>query len=167
MMLGLFSKNPELLNDLGPDAPAKVPLRIRSVVSLDGLHDRTTSRRNRVPGIDLMLEAYGGEVALEDDVPRDKAITPMDLDFDACPPSFLAAGSNDRLADGTRALAQRIDGMCSTSRTKLYEGEIHGFFSLPWRPRYEELRRDIFAFLDAHDATTSATAEAEVAEAGE
>ena len=167
MMLALFDKNPGLLSDLGPDAPASVPLIVRSALSLYGVNDRTTSRRNRFPGIDLMLEAYGGKAVLEDEVPRDKAITPMDLEFDACPPAFLVAGSKDRLADGTRALSQKLERAGSPSQTKIYEGEIHGFFSMPWRPGYAELRRDIFEFLSAQEARAETQTDPELAEAGQ
>jgi acetyl esterase len=165
MMLALFSANPELLQDLGPGAPSEVPLRVQSVVPLYGIIDRTTSRRNRFPGIDLMMEAYGGREALEDEVARNKAITPMDLEFDACPPCFLVAGAKDRLADGTRALEKRMSHMPIEMTCKVYEGERHGFFSMPWRPRYAELRRDIFAFLDKHESAARAEGRIDLAEA--
>ena len=165
MMLALFSTNPELLSDLGPGAPDRFPLRVQSVVPLYGIIDRTTSLRNRFPGIDLMIAAYGGRAALEDKVPSDKAITPMDIEFDSCPPTFLAAGSKDRLADGTRALASRLENMPVTSICKIYEGEIHGFFSMPWRPGYATLRQDIFDFIATHDTVVAKTPDFELAEA--
>lgn len=167
MMLALFSENPSLLRDLGPSAPARVPLRVASVVPIYGILDRTTSRRNRFPGIDLMLEAYGGRTALEDQVTPENAITPMDVEFEDCPPSFLIAGANDRLADGTRALSRRLERMPVESTCRIYDGEIHGFFSMPWRPGYAEARRDIFEFLENHDTTTAYDDPVELAEASE
>jgi acetyl esterase len=165
MMLALFSANPELLEHLGPGAPDEVPLRVQSVVPLYGIIDRTTSRRNRFPGIDLMVEAYGGPEALEDEVAPGKAITPMDLEFDACPPCFLVAGEKDRLADGTRALERRMSRMGLEVNCKIYDGEMHGFFSMPWRPGYPELRRDIFEFLDEHESGTRSESDIDLAEA--
>ena len=148
MMLGILSRNPELLGALGPGAPSKVPVSIASVVSLYGILDRLSSRRNRFPGVDLMLECYGGKVVFEERVPADKAITPMDLEFDSYPPSFLVAGSKDRLCESTRICAERLKSSPGVAKLKIYEGEIHGFFSMEWRPGYSELRQDIFEFLE-------------------
>lgn len=149
MMLGVLSHNPELLRDLGSGAPSEVPVSIASVVSLYGVLDRLSWRRHGFPGVDLMLECYGGKVVFEQRVPADKAITPMDLEFDSYPPSFLVAGSKDRLCEATRICGERLESIPGVAKVKIYEGEIHGFFSMEWRPGYSELRRDIFEFLEA------------------
>mgnify|MGYP001828980295 FL=1 len=151
MMLGILSHNPRLLRVLGPSAPSEVPVSIASVVSLYGVLDRLSWRHNGFPGVDLMLECYGGKVVFEERVPADKAITPMDLEFDSYPPSFLVAGSKDRLCEATRICSKRLESIPGVAKTKIYEGEIHGFFSMEWRPGYSELRRDIFEFLEAHE----------------
>jgi acetyl esterase/lipase len=151
MMLAIFSKNPSLLRGLGPSAPQEFPIAIRSVVSLYGILDRRTWLDNRFPGAPLMLECYGGKAVFEERVPAEKAITPMDLEFDAYPPTFLAVGSKDRLSNSTRVLGRRLSGMRGVSRCEVYPEEIHGFFNMHWRPGYQGLRQDIFDFFSAHD----------------
>jgi acetyl esterase/lipase len=99
-----------------------------------------------------MLECYAGLAAFEEQVGPDLAITPMDLDFDSHPPSFLIAGENDRLCESTRLCASRLAAGSGTVSSKIYPGEIHGFFSMPWRPHYVELKADVLKFVEAHDA---------------
>ena len=98
-----------------------------------------------------MLECYGGQAALEETVGPELRITPMDLEFESHPPSFLVAGSKDRLAESTRILAKRLEAGTGIVRSKIYEGEMHGFFNMSWRPASSELKRDVLAFLEAHD----------------
>lgn len=157
MMLGILSKNPELLRNLGPGAPAALPLAIRSVVSHYGVLDRLSWLRNGFPGAGLMLECYGGKAVFEDRVPVHKAITPLDLEFDSYPPTFLAAGSKDRLCESTRLFARRLEAIPGTAKSKIYQGEVHGFFNMEWSASYAELRRDVFAFLEEHRGISQET----------
>jgi acetyl esterase/lipase len=75
----------------------------------------------------------------------------MDLEFESHPPSFLVAGSKDRLSESTRILAQRLEAGTGIVSSKIYEGETHGFFNMSWRPASVELKRDVLAFLEAQD----------------
>ncbi len=152
MMLGILCLNPHLITDLDGDPKADAPLRCLSAVSLYGILDRLSFLRTGFPGADLMLECYAGLAAFEEQVEPDLAITPMDLDFESHPPSFLIAGENDRLCESTRLCAARLAAGSGTVSSKIYPGEIHGFFSMPWRPHYAELKADVLKFVEAHDA---------------
>jgi acetyl esterase len=152
MMLGILCSNPHLITDLNGEPTPEAPLRCRSVVSLYGILDRMSWLRTGFPGANLMLECYAGRAAFEEQVGPDLAITPLDLDFDGHPPSFLIAGEKDRLCESTRLCAERLAARSGTVSSKIYAGEIHGFFNMTWRPRYAELKTDVLEFLEAHDA---------------
>jgi acetyl esterase len=151
MMLGIISANPHLLKDLGHTSITDAPLGCCSVVSLYGVLDRLSWREHGFPGADLMLACYGGEAALEEKVGPALSITPMDLEFETHPPSFLIAGSRDRLGESTRICAKRLDAGTGIVTSKIYEGESHGFFNMSWRPASLELKHDVLGFLEAHD----------------
>lgn len=165
MMLGILATNPRLIPDLGERAPATAPVSVASVVSLYGVLDRLSWLRTGFPGAELMLHCYGGPAAFGEQVGPELAFTPMDLEFEAHPPSFLAVGSRDRLCESTRILAKRLEGGSSTVVSKIYEGEIHGFFSMSWRPCYAELKTDVLAFLRTHDPLHQVDQPRETAEA--
>jgi len=151
MMLGILSANPLLLEDLGAERAADPPIRCCSVVSLYGILDRLSWLEHGFPGAELMLECYGGQAAFQETVGPELSITPMDLEFESHPPSFLIAGSKDRLAESTRILGKRLEAGNGIVKSKIYEGETHGFFNMSWRPASAELKRDVLAFLEAHD----------------
>jgi acetyl esterase len=155
MMLGILSANPPLIKDLKHgavvEAGADAPIGCCSVVSLYGVLDRLSWMEHRFPGADLMLECYGGRAVLEEKVGPELAITPMDLEFETHPPSFLVAGSKDRLAESTRICARRLEAGPGIVSSKIYEGEPHGFFNMSWRPASSELKSAVLAFLGAHD----------------
>jgi len=152
MMLGILCHNPHLITDLNGDPTANAPLRCLSAVSLYGILDRLSWLRTGFPGADLMLECYAGLAAFEEQVGPDLAITPMDLDFESHPPSFLIAGEKDRLCESTRLCASRLAQGTGAVSSKIYAGEIHGFFSMSWRPHYAELKIDVLKFVQAHDS---------------
>lgn len=165
MMLGIFSTNPELIANLREEGVTDAPMKCCSVVSLYGVLDRLSWLQTGFPGADLMLECYAGRAAFGETVGPGLAITPMDLEFETHPPTFLVAGSKDRLCESTRICARRLEAGPGIIASKIYEGEIHGFFSMPWRPCYSDLKRDVLAFLEAHDplvrtGTTHDTVEA-------
>ncbi|MGB5696301.1 MAG: alpha/beta hydrolase [Polyangiales bacterium] len=151
MMLGIFSANPHLLQHLDDRSDADPPVRCCSVVSLYGVLDRLSWLERGFPGADLMLECYAGKAAFEEKVSPALSITPMDLEFDAHPPSFLVAGSTDRLSESTRIFAKRLEAGTGVVSVKIYEGEPHGFFNMSWRPASSVLKADVLAFLEAHD----------------
>jgi acetyl esterase len=150
MMLAIFSANPHLVRDLGNGPVAEAPMGCRSVVSLYGVLDRLSWLEHGFPGVDLMLECYGGLAVFEERVGPELSITPMDLEFEAHPPSFLIAGSKDRLGESTRICAKRLEAGPGIVASKIYEGEPHGFFNMSWRPASSELKGDVLAFLEAH-----------------
>jgi acetyl esterase len=156
MMLGILLSNPNLIEDLGPEGNDKPTLACHSVVSLYGVLDRLTWLENGFPGARLMMECYGGKPCMEEKVDANLAITPMDLDFDEHPPSFLIAGSADPLCESTQICAQRLVTGNGTAESKIYEGEQHGFFNMSWRPAADELRQDILTFLEKHDPAGAA-----------
>lgn len=157
MMLGILCANPDLISDLKADAAADAPLRCLSAVSLYGILDRLSFVQTGFPGADLMLECYAGLTAFEEQVGPELAITPMDLDFERHPPSFLIAGEHDRLCESTRLCAAWLAEGSGTVSSKIYPGEIHGFFSMSWRPHHAELKTDVLEFLEVHDVLTQAS----------
>ena len=151
MMLGILNANRNLLAPLGIHTHASVPIACSSVVSLYGVLDRLSWVRTGFPGAELMLECYAGKAGCEARVAPERSITPMDLDFETHPPSFLICGSKDHLLESTRICAERLEAGPGLVETKIYDGEMHGFFNMHWRPHYVELKDDILAFLKAHD----------------
>jgi acetyl esterase/lipase len=105
-----------------------------------------------------MLECYVGKAGFEERVAPGQSITPMDLDFQEHPPTFLVAGSKDRLCESTRICVERLVAGRGIARSKIYEGEMHGFFNMRWRPGYAELRQDLLAFLEDHDGALAVSA---------
>ncbi|MGB8330201.1 MAG: alpha/beta hydrolase [Polyangiales bacterium] len=155
MMLGILSANPGLLEDLDPGSSSTAPLACRSVVSLYGVLDRLSWLEHEFPGARLMLECYGGQAAFDENVGPGLSITPMDLQFKTHPPTFLIAGSADPLCESTRIFASRLAAGGGVVRSKIYEGEGHGFFNMSWRPASADLKHDLLAFLEHHDPVRS------------
>ena len=79
------------------------------------------------------------------------ALTPMDLEFEAAPASFLAVGSEDQLCRSSRLFSERLAAGPGKAVYKEYPGEGHGFFNVGRTRCDAELRRDILEFLDSID----------------
>ena len=150
LMLGLLCANPHLMNDLGVGPENRPTLSPLSVVSLYGVLDRLSWIRNGFPGASLMLQSYAGKAAFAEKVGPELAITPMDLSFDRCPPSFLAAASKDPLAESTRLCLEWLQAENHPAQGIVYEGEGHGFFNRPGRPAAQKLKADVLEFLGQH-----------------
>ncbi len=150
MMLAILSANPSLLEPLRTGL-TETPLACHSVVSLYGILDRLSWLEHGFPGAPLMLEAYAGQRAFREKVGPTLAITPMDLEFEEHPPAFLIAGSTDRLCPSTRILAKRLEEGAGVARSKIYEGEGHGFFSMDWRPAAVDCKAVLLDFFEEHD----------------
>jgi acetyl esterase len=148
MMLGLFLKNPHLMRQLHDKPPPLPTLNCLSVTSLYGVLDRLSWLKHDFPASVLMLEAYGGKRAFEERVAPELAITPMDLEFESCPPTFIVAASRDPLKESSDLFARRLESKSCSFQHKVYQGEIHGFLFLSWRPNCVTLRKDILDFLD-------------------
>ncbi len=74
----------------------------------------------------------------------------MDLAFDALPPSFIAVGDKDQLAESSRICAERLQAAFEPVEYKVYPGEAHGFFNRSSRPASQRLRSDILEFLSKY-----------------
>ncbi len=151
MMMGILASNPHLIKDFDSGSGENTPGPCHSVVSIYGVLDRLSWLKNEFPASRLMLESYGGQAAFDDEVGADLALTPMDLQFDRHPPSFLSAGTADPLCESSQICAQRLREGSGVVLHKEYDGEQHGFFNMDWRPAATELRSDILGFLGDHD----------------
>jgi acetyl esterase len=149
LMLGILGANPELMGQLGAGARFTVP-RPASVVSIYGVLDRLTWIEKGFPSAALMLECYAGPSALLPEIGPELAVTPMDLEFDRLPPTFIAVGSKDQLADSSRLCSEHLRKRFQHIDYEVYPGEAHGFFNRPGRPASKQLRSDILDFLAKH-----------------
>ncbi len=148
LMLGILMENQGLIRHLDPDYAPRLPGAL-SVVSIYGVLDRLSWIEHGFPGSTMMLQSYGGKPAFETEVPTHLALTPMDLEFEILPPTFINAGSKDQLAESSRICGEAFQKRFERVETKVYPGEAHGFFNRANRPASQELRRDILAFLAA------------------
>jgi acetyl esterase len=151
LMMGVLARNPHLIKDFDSGEGESSPGPCHSVVSLYGVLDRLSWLKNGFPGSRLMLDCYGGKAAFEQEVGPDLAITPMDLEFEAHPPSFLTAGTADQLCESSQICADRLRKGSGVVLHKEFAGERHGFFNFKGRSAYSELRSDILGFLAEHD----------------
>ena len=126
-----------------------MPLTCDSVVSLYGVLDRLSWIEDGFPGGEMMLESYGGEAAFEAEVGPELALTPMDLVFEAAPPSLLAVGGEDQLCRSSKLFGERLASGPGKLVYKEYPGEGHGFFNVGRTRSDGALRRDILEFLDS------------------
>jgi len=147
-MLGILMSNEEALKAVEPGDPRPMPA-LRSVASLYGVLDRLSWIEHQFPGARLMLHCYAGPAATASEVGPELAITPMDLDFEALPPTFLTVGSKDQLAASSELCADRFQAQFADVSYKVYEGEGHGFFNLN-RPASRELVADLLEFFRKH-----------------
>ncbi len=150
-MLGLFLENPDLMESLGSDPP-RPTLKCLSMTSLYAPLDRLTWLKHGFPGAAFMLESYGGKAAFEERVGPELAITPMDLEFESFPPTFVVAASRDPLKESSDLFAEQLQTKAGSCQHKVYAGENHGFLFSCWRPNCVALRQDILDFLDKAEA---------------
>jgi len=66
------------------------------------------------------------------------------------PPFFTGVGTADPLLDDTRRLKAALDRLGVPCEARYYEGEIHAFHALVWRPNARAFWRETFAFLERH-----------------
>ncbi|MBW2361948.1 MAG: alpha/beta hydrolase [Deltaproteobacteria bacterium] len=151
MMLGLLAANPALVRSIDPQRSSAMPLACHSVVSLYGVLDRLSWLEDGFPGAEIMLESYAGRAAFEPAVGPELAITPMDLEFEAAPPSFLCAGTEDQLCRSSRLFAERLASGSGKVVHKEYAGEGHGFFNGGRTKSDDQLNADVLEFLEGVD----------------
>jgi len=66
------------------------------------------------------------------------------------PAFFAAVGTRDPLLDDTRRLHVAVQRLGGVSEARYYQGEMHAFHALVFRPNAQQCWRDTFAFLDRH-----------------
>ena len=149
LMLAILMANPDLIGQLDADSAFSLP-RAQSVISIYGVLDRLSWIEKGFPSAALMLECYAGPAALEPEVGKELAVTPMDVEFEALPPTFITAGSKDQLAESSRICAEALQKRFEAVEYQVYPGEAHGFFNRSSRPQSQKLRSDILDFLSRH-----------------
>ncbi|MGB0621584.1 MAG: alpha/beta hydrolase [Myxococcota bacterium] len=150
-MLGLLAHNPGLVTDVDPERPEGLPLDCHSIVSIYGVLDRLSWLEDEFPGGPMMLELYAGKAASEAEVGPELAITPMDLDFKAVPPTLLTVGTEDPLLRSSRMFAERLGAFPGKGLLREYPGEPHGFFNFGKSEAAPRMNADILDFLAAKD----------------
>lgn len=156
VMAALLMSDHTLLKQVDPWCdPRKLP-SVLSVTSLYGVLDRATLLKPNVPAGATLLAAYAGPEALSETVGPDLSITPMDLQFDRHPPCFIACGADDPILGSSEIYADRLTKGGHEVELKTYPGAFHGFFNFPEGQPKRSLRRDILAFLEAHQLSVSA-----------
>lgn len=149
VMLAILTENPALIRTLDPDFTPVLP-RTQSVVSVYGVLDRLSWIEKGFPSALLMLYCYGGPEARKPEVDPAYAITPVDLEFAALPPTMIAVGSKDPLAESSRICAEHLRKHFEPVEYEVYPGETHGFFNRAGRPACQKLRGDILGFFEQH-----------------
>jgi acetyl esterase/lipase len=145
MMAAIMISNPGLAQPLGVEMTGAVPA-IQSVVSIQGVLDRLSWIEDGFGPAPLMLRSYAGQAALAAEVAPHLSVTPMDLTFDSLPPSFIVAGSEDRLARSSQICAERLWQQSFEVEYKVYEGAKHGFYTFD-SPQSRQLSDDVREFL--------------------
>ncbi len=148
MMAAIMISNPSLAPPLGVEITGDVPA-IQSVVSIQGVLDRLTWIEDGFGPASLMLRSYAGQGALAAEVAPHLSVTPMDLTFDSLPPTFIIAGSKDRLARSSQVCADRFQQQSFNVKYKVYEGAKHGFFIFN-SPESRRLVDDIKEFFEVN-----------------
>ncbi len=149
LMLAILTENPTLIRTLDPDFSRVLP-RTQSVISIYGVLDRLSWIEKGFPSASLMLECYAGPEALKPEIGPDSAVTPMDVEFDALPPTLIAVGDKDQLAESSRICAEQLRKRFEPVEYEVYPGEAHGFFNRAGRPACQKLRGDILGFFEKH-----------------
>jgi acetyl esterase len=76
------------------------------------------------------------------------------------PPFFASVGTKDPLLDDTRRLKLALDRMKVECEVKYYEGELHAFQAMVFRPNARKYWADAYRFLDRHLGTAAAHGQA-------
>lgn len=143
MMLGVFISNPSWLSKLDTIDVNILP-KIKTVIDLFGVNDRTTWVEDGFPSAKLFLKVY-----LQNTTTPDIPIVPMDFDnIENLPPTFIVGAGNDKLLRSSKIWAEHISKKFKNVEFKIYEGAAHGFFS--FGKGCEELSDDMLNFFNKH-----------------
>jgi acetyl esterase len=69
------------------------------------------------------------------------------------PPFFAPCGTKDPLLDDSRRLKAALERLGVACEAPVYEGEVHAFHALIWRPNARSCWEHTFRFLDRHVAS--------------
>lgn len=156
VMAALLLSDAALLKQVDPWCNLRKLPKVLSVTSIYGVLDRASLMKPNVPGGSVLLAAYAGPGALSETVGPELSITPMDLKFDRHPPCLVACGEDDPILPSSELYAARLAQEGHGVVLKTYPDAFHGFFNFPEGEPKRALRRDILAFLDAHQLSVSA-----------
>ncbi|PCJ35468.1 MAG: hypothetical protein COA99_13870 [Moraxellaceae bacterium] len=149
-MMGLLISNPELLATYEkyiPNINADDFPKITSIVSMYAVFDRPSFSEDFVSR--SIFRMYAGDKCMEESVPDELRITPLDYTWKNCPPMFLAAGKFDPLAKSSKIAASYFQDICNNLVLKIYPRAVHGFYETPkWKDSIK-MKKDIVTFFDS------------------
>jgi acetyl esterase/lipase len=139
MMLGIFISNPELLLQLDNINIDTLP-KIKTVVDLFGVNDRTSWQEDGFPSAKLFTKVY-----IQNTTTPNIPMLPTDFEhIENLPPTFIVGAGNDKLLRSSKIWAEHIGKQFKDVQFKIYEGADHGFFS--FGKGCDELSEDMLAF---------------------
>ncbi len=96
------------------------------------------------------MKAYTGENGLGNTPGVPIPVMPMDFPaIEKLPPTFLVAGSKDKLLRSAKLYAEHLPKTCQQVDFTIYEGADHGFFN--FGAKSDELGHGILNFLAKHE----------------
>jgi acetyl esterase/lipase len=139
MMLGIYLSNPELLKILDTVNVNELP-KVKSIVDIFGVNDRTTWVEDGFPSAKLFNKVYADNTSTPQ-IP----IFPMDFKhIENLPPLFIVGAGNDKLLRSSKIWNDYISKQHNDVQFKIYEGADHGFFS--FGKGCDELNDDMLNF---------------------
>lgn len=114
------------------------------------------ARRRKLPKFieDRLLEVSSAYLPTDPTAPVPLA-DPLLLLEGAAPPArplgpfFIPCGTKDPLLDDSRRLSRALDRLGVRNEAPVYEGELHAFHAMTWRPNAKRCWRETYAFLDS------------------
>ncbi len=149
MMLGIMLTNLPLLKLVDAMDPTLLPT-VKSILPIYAPLDRTTWIEDGFPSASLFLKAYTSENGLGNTPGVPIPVMPMDFPaIEKLPPTFLAAGSKDKLLRSSKLYAEHLRKAFKQVDFTIYEEADHGFFN--FGTKSDELGHDILNFLAKHE----------------
>ena len=144
LLLGIYISNPELLKQLDKTNINDLP-KIKSVVDIFGVNDRTSWMEDGFPSAKLFNKVY-----TENTTTPEIPMFPMDfVNIKNLPPLYIVGAGNDKLLRSSKIWAEHISKQFPNVEFKIYEGAAHGFFS--FGKGSDELLVDMLNFFDKHN----------------
>ncbi|TAH26887.1 MAG: alpha/beta hydrolase [Cytophagales bacterium] len=144
MMLGIYISNPELLKMLDSTTDVNTLPKIKTVVDLFGVNDRTSWIEDGFPSAKLFSKVY-----FDNTTTPEIPLVPMDFDtIPVLPPTFIVGAGKDELLRSSKIWAEQVTKQSKEVQFKIYEGAAHGFFS--FGDGCEELSSDMLLFFEKY-----------------